>query len=91
MRAKFPELKTDDDAWAEAQKDTGPLEVGREWGSKVLGAIEQFGLPMKKGAADTDRFSVGQFLNKAMPNASDSDKQAYLERLYGMPTRSTRQ
>ena len=57
MRAKFPEIKTDDEAWAEAQKDTGPLEVGREWGSKAIGFVQAFTEPMKKGAADTDKFS----------------------------------
>jgi hypothetical protein len=85
MRAKFPEIKTDDEAWAKAQSPVNPLDVGAEWGSKAIGFVQQFTEPMKKGAADTDKFSVDQFLNKVMPNASDADKHDYLVRLYGMP------
>ena len=84
MRAKFPEIKTDDEAWAKAQSPVNPLDVGQEWGSKAMGFVQQFTEPMKKGAADTDKFSVDQFLNKVMPNASDADKHDYLVRLYGM-------
>ena len=85
MRAKFPEIKTDDEAWAKAREPVNALDVGQEWGSKAMGFVQQFTNPMKVGAANTDQFSVDQFLNKAMPGASDADKHAYLTKLYGMP------
>jgi hypothetical protein len=85
MRQKFPELKTDDEAWAKAQSDVGVLDVGREWAAKALGFAQQFGLPMKQGAAGMDQNYVDQFLNHVMPGASDADKHAYLTKLYAMP------
>ncbi len=85
IREKFPEIKTDDEAWTKAMSDPGILDVSREWAAKALGFAQQFGLVMKQGAAGMDQNYVDKFLAYAMPNASDADKHAYLTKLYAMP------
>jgi N-acetylmuramoyl-L-alanine amidase len=85
IREKFPELKTDDEAWAKAQSDVGALDVGREWVTKALGYAQQFTNVMQKGVAGSDQLHVNQFLDAALPGASDADKHAYLTKLYAMP------
>jgi N-acetylmuramoyl-L-alanine amidase/Protein of unknown function (DUF2934) len=85
MREKFPELKTDDEAWAKAQSDVGALDVGREWVTRALGYAQQFTNVMQKGVAGSDQLHVNQFLDAALPGASDADKHAYLTKLYAMP------
>jgi N-acetyl-anhydromuramyl-L-alanine amidase AmpD len=85
MREKFPELKTDDEAWTKAQSDVGVLDVGREWATKALGFGQQFTNVMQKGVAGTDQLHVNQFLDSVLPGASDQDKHAYLTKLYAMP------
>jgi hypothetical protein len=85
MREKYPELKSDDEAWAKAQGSVNALDLGREWLSKALGYGQQFTNVMQKGVAGSDQLHVNQFLNSAMPGAGDDQKHAYLSQLYAMP------
>jgi N-acetyl-anhydromuramyl-L-alanine amidase AmpD len=85
MREKFPDLKSDEEAWTKAQSDVGPLEIGAEAWNKVIGGFQEYTSVLQKGVAGTDQLHVNQFIDQAMPGASDSDKHAYLTKLYAMP------
>jgi hypothetical protein len=85
MREKYPEIKSDQEAWDKAQSPIYEKDLEQEWGTKALGYIQQLGEPMKVGAAGTDQFSVNRFLNQVMPNTSDTDKQNYLAELHKLP------
>jgi len=85
MREKYPEIKTDDEAWTKAQGTTGPLELGAEFGSKIMGYIQQIESVTRKASAGTDQFAVNRFLETVLPKGSDADKQDLLTKLYAMP------
>jgi len=85
MRDKYPELQTDDAAWARALSDVGVLDVGREWFTKALGYAQQFTSVMQKGVAGSDQLHVNQFLDSILPGASDQQKHDFLSQYYALP------
>jgi hypothetical protein len=85
MRDKFPELTNDDDAWNKAMSDVNVLDVSRDFWLKMVGGFQGYTSVLQKGVAGTDQLHVNQFLDNALPGATDDQKHALLTKLYAMP------
>jgi hypothetical protein len=85
MQEREPNLSADD-AWKKAQSDIGPLEVGADFWNKFVGSFQQFQPLLQQAfSVKNEQSHVNAFLDQALPNGSDADKQALLTKLYNTP------
>ena len=85
MRAKFPELKSDDEAWAKANSDVGLSDVGQDFWNKIWGNFESYTNVIKKTAIGSTQVNINRFLSEALPNGTDADRHALMTKLYALP------
>jgi hypothetical protein len=85
MQEREPNLSADD-AWKKAQSDIGPLEVGADFWNKFVGSFQQFQPLLQQAySVRNEQSHMNAFLDQALPNGSDADKQALLTKLYNTP------
>jgi hypothetical protein len=83
VREKYPEIKTDEEAWKRAQDGPQLLDPYRELWERFSGTMKQIGSAVSD-SPDVDRFNLNTYINQALPDASDQEKQNYLAKFLAM-------